>query len=147
HIEEGSKDVLIRTIGEYQDFHEIEKTNVSKNDKNIPVRLGNIARINEGYKERKGLARYNGEECVTVSIFKESGKNTVTVSESVRSELERLKEQYKNVIKADIVYEEARFVKQSVDNITGELISGGILAFLSLIFILRNMESPLILLT
>ncbi|WP_036065977.1 efflux RND transporter permease subunit, partial [Leptospira weilii] len=40
-----------------------------------------------------------------------------------------------------------RFVKQSVDNITGELISGGILAFLSLIFILRNMESPLILLT
>ncbi|ASV06428.1 efflux RND transporter permease subunit [Leptospira interrogans] len=147
HIEEGSKDVLIRTMGEYRDFREIEKTNVSKNDKNIPIRLGSIAQIHEGYKERKGLARYNGEECVTVSIYKESGKNTVTVSESVRSELERLKEQYKNVIKADIVYEESRFVKQSIDNITGELISGGLLAFLSLIFILRNMESPLILLT
>ncbi len=147
HIEEGSKDILIRTIGEYKDFREIGKTNISKNDKNIPVRLGNIAAVSEGYKERKGLAKYNGDECVVVSIYKESGKNTVAVSTAVSGELERLKEQYKGQLNANIVYDESRFVKQSIDNITGELISGGILAFISLIFILRNLQSPLILLT
>lgn len=147
HIEEGQKDILIRTTGEYKNFKEIEKTTVSKNDRNITVRLGTIANVSEGYKERKGLARYNGEECVVVSIYKESGKNTVTVSEAVSVEIERLKKQYEGKVKANIVYDESRFVKQSIDNITGELISGGILAFLSLIFILRNLQSPLILLT
>ncbi|RHX85411.1 efflux RND transporter permease subunit [Leptospira stimsonii] len=147
HIEEGSKDILIRTMGEYRDFREIQKTNISKNEKNIPVQLGNISKVSEGYKERKGLARYNGEECVVISIYKESGKNTVAVSEAVRLEVERLRKQYDGIIKSDIVYDESRFVKQSIDNITGELISGGILAFLSLILILRNLESPIILLT
>jgi len=146
HIEEGSKDILIRTIGEFKNPAEIGNVVVSHNN-GIPVRLSSISTIKDDYKERKGLALYNGREAVIVSIFKESGKNTVEVSSAVKNELDRLREIYADSLSMEIVYDEARFVKESIENISGGLVSGGILAFLSLILILRNFQSPIILLT
>lgn len=146
HIEEGSQDVLIRTMGEYSNPAQIRDTIINQ-AKGGPIKLSSLAKVTDGYKERKGLALYNGKEAVIVSVFKESGKNTVMVSDSMKAELERLRKQYSDQVTFDIVYDEARFVKESIDNISGGLVSGGFLAFLSLIFILRNIQSPLILLS
>ncbi len=147
HIQVGSSDVLIRTLGEYKSLKDIGKTIVSRNDSNVSVKLIDLATVKNGYRERKGVARHNGKECVVVSLFKEAGKNTVDVSKNIRTEMQRINKQFTGDFSYEIVYDEARFVQQSIDNISNELVSGGVLAFLSLILILRNLGSPLILLT
>ena len=146
-IQSGTNDILIRTVGEYKTLSDIARTVIGRNKDNVPILLGDVAKISDGYRERKGLARYNGNECVILSVFKEAGKNTVEVSKNTKKEIEKLKTQFASEVEINIVFDEARFVEQSIDNITNELLSGGVLAFISLFLILRNLQSPFILLT
>lgn len=141
----GNREILVRTIGEYQSFSEIASTTVATSEKGVPVQLNAVAEILDSYKERTGLARYGGEECVIVALYKEAGKNTVEVSENIHNELANLRQKYPEEFELKVVYDEARFVQQSIDNMSRSLILGSLLAFLSLILILRNFRSPLIL--
>ena len=145
HITVGSRDVLIRTLGEYGSLSEIGQTVVATSEGGAPVMLSRLATIRDGYRERRGLARYNGEECVIASLRKEAGKNTVRVAVDVRSQIQHLRERFGREIELHVVYDESRFIDQAMSNISTSLLIGAGLAFLSLVLILRNISSPLIL--
>lgn len=146
-IEVGTKNILIRTFGEYKQLSDINKTIVGTNQAGVPIPLHVLANVKDTYKDRKGLAKHNGKECVVISIYKEAGKNTANVAENIRNELEKVKQLFHKEVTFGIVYDESRFVKQSIRNISRELFMGASLAFISLIVILRNFQSPFIILT
>jgi HAE1 family hydrophobic/amphiphilic exporter-1 len=146
-IQVGDKDVLIRTLGEYADVRDIGRTVIGKNQAGVPVQLARVAEIRNGYEERTGLSRYNGRECVVVSLRKESGKNTVQVAEDSRAAILALEERFARELDMEIVYDESRFVRASIQNIALALAIGSLLAFSILILILRNLRSPTILIT
>lgn len=143
----GDKDVLIRTLGEYRGIDDIRETVIGKNEQGVPVRLSDLATVRDGYEERTGLALYNGRECVVVSLRKEAGKNTVQVATDARKEIEAVRQIFRDEVDLAVVYDESRFVRQSIWNIAQALIMGGLLAFCILVLILRNLRSPVILLS
>ncbi|EQA37294.1 RND transporter, Hydrophobe/Amphiphile Efflux-1 (HAE1)/Heavy Metal Efflux (HME) family, permease protein [Leptospira inadai serovar Lyme str. 10] len=143
----GKKDLLIRAIGEFQNAAEIGQTIAGTNTQGVPVDIASFASIKEGYKERTGIARYNGKDCIIAYLFKESGKNSVEISDKVQSELASINERFRRELKAEIVFDESKYIKEAISGVSGSLISGAILAFLVLVFLLRNVKSPLILLT
>lgn len=141
----GNKDILIRAIGEFNSISEIGKT-VLKFDEKGPVSISNIGSVYESYKKREQISRYNNEECVTLYLFKEPGKNSVQISNEIEKALKIVSSSFKNDIDFKIVYNESKFISNSINNLIFNLIVGSILAFLILIFILRNVYSPIILL-
>ncbi|TGK12906.1 efflux RND transporter permease subunit [Leptospira fletcheri] len=143
----GDKDYLVRAVGEYDSIESIAETIVGNNSQGIPIRLGSFSAIRSGYRERTGIARYNGKECIIAYLYKESGRNSVEISDNVQRELTSINNKFKNELKAEIVYDESKFIKESISGVTGALVSGMILAFFVLVFLLRNVKSPLILLT
>ncbi|PNV74325.1 efflux RND transporter permease subunit [Leptospira inadai] len=143
----GKKDLLIRATGEYESPTEIGETFAGGSGQGGPVKIGSFANIHTGYKERTGIARYNGNECVVAYLYKESGKNSVEISEKVKEEIKEINERFGKDLKAEIVYDESKFIKDAISGVSSSLISGAILAFLVLVFLLRNVKSPLILLT
>ncbi|MCE9501986.1 MAG: efflux RND transporter permease subunit, partial [Leptospira sp.] len=143
----GNKDLLIRAVGEFKSIQDIGKTVVGTNQGGVPVYLSSFSNINESYKERTGIARYNQDECVVAYIYKESGKNTVAVADNVIAEIAKINNEFSKELSANVVYNESEFVKNSIYDITQSLISGTLLAFITLILILRNFRSPIILLT
>ncbi len=147
HIPMGGMDVLIRTIGEYAKIDDIGRTIVSRGQSGVPIRLSDMAQITDGYRERTGVARYNGQECVIVSVYKEAGKNTVEVADRVKGEFDVIRETFGEQADMAVVFDESLFVRDSIDSLIQDLIVGGMLAFCALILILRNSSSPLILLT
>ena len=147
HVTVGSKDVLVRSLGEYRSSDDIKQTIVGRNDSGIPVALASVAEVSAGYRDRTGLARYNGKECVLVSLYKGAGKNTVDVSQRVQEELGTIRQQFGKEIKVEMVYDESQFIRNSVNSLLTEILFGGALAFVALIFILRNLRNPIILLT
>ncbi|MCE9598353.1 MAG: efflux RND transporter permease subunit [Spirochaetia bacterium] len=147
HITVGSRDVLIRSLGEYNSIEDIKRTIVSRNQQGTPVFLSSVANVHAGYAERSGMARYNGRECVIVSLYKEAGKNTIDVSQNVRAEMETIRKQFGREVEADIVYDESNFISMAIRNLLREIIAGAILAFMALFIILRNLRNPMILLT
>ncbi len=146
----------LRTLGEFQTVEEIADVVVGRQQLGGQpqpgeegdgdtafrlVRLGDIANVVDGFAEREEIARYNGAESVGLLVFKESGANTVAVAEDVQETLDLLKEQYPDFT-AEIAYNQATFIDESISNVVQALILGGLLAFVVLFFFLRDPRYP-----
>ncbi|MGD2135913.1 MAG: efflux RND transporter permease subunit [Gemmatimonadales bacterium] len=136
----------LRTLGEFQTVTEIERVPLgpSANDTSANrdlVRIADIARVEDGFRERESIARYNGRESVGLLLFKESGANTVRVAERVDGVLDQLRAQYPD-LEIDIAMSQAGFITDAISNVVQALVLGGILAFLVLFFFLRDWRYP-----
>lgn len=105
------------------------------------ISLRDIARIEDGFRERESIARYNGQDAVGILIFKESGTNSVRVAESVQAVLEDLRAENPGV-SIEIAMNQADFVSEAIGNVVDALVQGGILAFLVLFLFLRDARYP-----
>lgn len=141
-IKENDKEISVRINSEYKSLADIENTVVLKN-----ILLKEVASVKSGVKERKGISSLNGKECILVSIYKEPGNNSVFISKAVLKKVNEINQKYSGKMKAEIIYNESDFIKESIYNLKNDLIIGATLSFLSLLFILKNFYSPLILLS
>ena len=107
------------------------------------VTIGDVATVEDGYKDRTSMARYNGAESVGLLLFKESGANTVRVTERVNGVLDQLRAQY-GEIRIDVATNQAGFITDAISNVVQSLVLGGLLAFLVLFLFLRDPRYPII---
>ncbi|WP_411821940.1 efflux RND transporter permease subunit [Leptospira sp. 'Mane'] len=142
----GKKDLLVRAIGEYNSTIEVGNTIAFFNEGSGPVYISDFSNVKEQYLDRRGLARYNGKECIVAYIYKEPGKNSVQIAENVSNALSFIQTQFKKEVSLEVVYDESDFIKQSINNLFLSLIIGAVLAFLALLIILKNLQSPSLLL-
>jgi len=143
--EKGDKDILIRTQGEFSSLNDIRETVVAVKE-GIPVRVGDIADVEDSWEEVTSLSRINGKDGLNIGVFKQSGANTVQVAEGVKAEIKR--------INADIpqieifpLMDQSKYIEQSISNVGISAIAGGLLAVLILFLILRNISSTFIIAT
>jgi HAE1 family hydrophobic/amphiphilic exporter-1 len=145
-LRDGEAKYLVRTLNEFQTVDEINEIVVALRN-GAPVRLKDIGRAYMGYKEREIITRLNGEESVELAVFKAADANTVSVAALVREQLERLERDYegkRDPLKFDVVLDQSRFIKQSIDEVLQTAIIGGILATIVLFLFLRSFKSTLI---
>lgn len=136
----------LRTLGEFQTVEEIERVPLGRSPTDTTsagnlVMLRDVATVEDGFKDRESLARYNSEESVGLLLFKESGANTVRVAERVNEVLDQLRAQYPDV-RLDVAMSQAGFITEAIANVVQALVFGGILAFLVLFLFLRDARYP-----
>ena len=146
-IRQGRFRYALRTLGELQTVDQIGGIVITQagGGGGAPagrVLLRDIATIEDGYRERESIARYNGREAVGLLIFKESGANTVRVAENVDEVLAQLRNEYPDV-SADVAMSQAGFVSGAISNLIQEMVLGAFLAFLVLVLFLRDPRYPL----
>ncbi len=140
-IRDGFSQFPLRIQAEFTKIEEIRRMPVRLEPKLI--RLEEMARIEEGYKERRGYTRLNGHEVITLHLFKEAGANTVETSEKVYGDLYRFSLDYPD-FEVRPVFDQAEFIRESIDNILHSLYLGGVFAFIALIYFLREFRNPMI---
>jgi HAE1 family hydrophobic/amphiphilic exporter-1 len=145
-LREGEGKYLVRTLNEFQDVDEMNEVVVALRD-SAPVRLRDVGRAYRGHKEREIITRLDGEESVEIAVFKAADANTVAVAQIVAETLVELEKEYedkKDPLKFEIVFDQSRFIKQSIDEVLQTAFYGGILAVLVLFVFLRSVKSTLI---
>ncbi|HYH82448.1 MAG TPA: efflux RND transporter permease subunit [Longimicrobium sp.] len=105
------------------------------------VLIGNVARVEDGFRERESIARFNGREAVGLLVFKNSGANTVRVAKEVDRVLAQLRREYPGV-SLEVATSQAGFISDALANVVQEVVLGGILAFLVLFLFLREFRYP-----
>ncbi len=145
-IRRGRYRYALRTLGEFQRVDEIASVPLRRSSQTTGtgdnlVRLGDVAVVEDGFRDRESLARYNGAEAVGLLLFKESGANTVRVAERVSEVLEELRREY-GEIELDVAMSQAGFITDAISNVVQALVFGGILAFLVLFLFLRDARYP-----
>ena len=85
HFEEGTKEIAVRTVGEFKTVDEIRELSVATAKDGSSVRLGHIAQVTDGYQELRTRIRANGDSAVSFEVLKQSGRNTVEISDAVKA--------------------------------------------------------------
>ena len=146
-VQRGRYRYSLRTLGEFQTVDEISDVVIRRaagqgdNPAGRMVRLADIATITDGFAERESIARYRGQEAVGLLLFKESGANTVRVTQDVERVLEQLRRQYPE-LHVDVAMAQAGFIADAISNVVQSLLLGGLLAFLVLFLFLRDVRYP-----
>ncbi|MEX0690930.1 MAG: efflux RND transporter permease subunit [Gemmatimonadales bacterium] len=143
-VQRGRFRYSLRTLGEFQTVNEIADVTIRRPDgtgAGRAVRLADIAVITDGFEERESIVRYDGTEAVGLLLFKESGANTVRVTQEVERVLDQLRRQYPD-LRVEIAMAQAGFISDAISNVVQALLFGGVLAFLVLFLFLRDVRYP-----
>lgn len=145
-IRRGRYRYALRTLGELQGTEEIAAVPLRRADTRpdstgARVLLRDVARVEDGFRERESIARYNGQEAVGLMVFKNADANTVRVAREVDRTLAQLRREYPEV-KVEVAMSQAGFISDALSNVVQEVVLGGILAFLVLFLFLREARYP-----
>jgi len=159
-IKESFYEYLIRTLGEFEHVDEIDEI-VVKVEKDDPlmemeekeegisrgkrlVLVRDIGVVLDTVKERTSFSRYNKDENISMSIQKQAQANTLQVVNRVKKALNNIRLEVPSDVKIEIVYDQSKFIKDSINGVRNAAIQGGILAFLVLLLFLRDVRSSVI---
>jgi HAE1 family hydrophobic/amphiphilic exporter-1 len=142
-LKEGTNQYLVRTLNQFKSVDEIRNV-ILKSQEGSRIYLKDIAKIVEGYKERKAISRIDGVEAVEIAIYKEGDANTVAVAKAVKKRLQRINTLLPEGADLKLVYDQSIFIENSVNEVRNAAVIGGILAFFVLYFFLRNIWSTII---
>lgn len=142
-IESTTKEFSIKVKGSLRNLSEFNDL-IVENYQGAPVRIRDIGRAEDGMQERRSYARYNGVPAVGMGIQKQTGTNTVQVVNRVKKELERIRPTLPPGMELNIAFDQSTFIVNSMDQVRGHLILGGILAVVAVFIFLRNIRTTLI---
>ena len=142
-VDDGSQAYTVRTLNQFTSIRDMQNVFIARrNNKNI--RLGDIAIIQDAYKERDSITRFNGLEGVEIAIYKEGDANTVQVAQNVNQELRQLESALPDNYKIQLIYDQSVFIANAIDDVKSAGIIGGLLAMVVLYLFLRNVWPTLI---
>jgi HAE1 family hydrophobic/amphiphilic exporter-1 len=142
-VERGAQTVTMRTRGRVdspEQFGDIVIRDVGGH----PVRVGDVARVEDGEAEASTLASLNGQPTVMLQIRKQSGTNTVEVVRNVKERLEDLQGAIPPGYAVRIVRDQSEFIEASISSLQEHLIIGSLLASLVVLLFLGNLRSTII---
>ncbi len=136
-IEEGSQRYLVRTVNQFAGLDEMRELMVAT-VAGVPIRLGEIATVRQGYKEREAIIRLAGEEAIELAVYKEGDANTVAVADAVKQTLSRVRQSLPPGAELTEVEDQSIFIRQALDEVRSEALWGGSLALLLIFLFLRD---------
>ncbi|MDX2058320.1 MAG: efflux RND transporter permease subunit, partial [Gemmatimonadales bacterium] len=108
------------------------------------IRLGELARVEDGFEEQRTLALFNGKDAVGIDIRKANGYSTTEVADKVVERIDRIRSRLPEGVSLDVVKNGATRVRQSVWEVGKALIEGAILTVLVVFVFLNSWRSTVI---
>ncbi|MBZ0095994.1 MAG: efflux RND transporter permease subunit, partial [Sulfuricella sp.] len=138
---------LIKLDLEFHRLDDLAKMIVAYRD-GSPVRLKDIAEIEDALADYRQLARFMGKTTIGLGIVKVTNTNTVAIVDAIKKRLEtEIIPQLPPGMTLDVVSNDAIFIQEIVDSLKEHLIEGTLLASLIVWLFLRSMRSTLIIAT
>jgi len=145
-VESERIEYTVKTAAEFRSVRELEDLIVHW-EGGAPVRLGEIARIEDGSVDPRTIAHFDGIPTVGIGIRKQSGANTVQVVDLVFARLDAMKGQLPPGYEIPRPGKSADFskaIRESVDETIFALWFGAILAVLVVFVFLRRTRPTMI---
>ncbi len=142
-VERGSSERLVRVTGRITDPRQFADVIVATRD-NQPVRLGDVARVEEGTEEERSLALVDGRRAVSLDILKVSGANTVAVADELRAAIAEVEKTLPQGTTIQVVRDNSVFIRNSVNDVIHELVLGALLTVLIVMLFLNDWKATAI---
>ncbi|RHP12003.1 AcrB/AcrD/AcrF family protein [Butyricicoccus sp. AF35-5AC] len=135
-LDNGSQTLAVRTDGEYSSIDDVKNALIS-----LPaggtVRLSQIADVSMRPKDQDAISKVDGEECIILSVNKQSGSNTAQIAELAKTEFDSLLKS-NDSLQWNIVMDQSDYINMTVDNAIQNIWMGVLFAAIVLFLFLRD---------
>ena len=146
-IDNKGSEVLIRNIGRANTLEDLKSTVVA-NRNGSPVLLQQVAEVKFGGPIKRGDGSFNGKPAVILSIEKQPGASTITLTDDILAAVEDIKGSLPKDIHINTdVFQQKSFIATSLTNVEHALRDGFILIIIILFLFLLNFRTTIITLT
>ncbi len=142
-VDEGPRELVLRTMGRFPDPREFNDLVVATIG-NAPVRIRDIGYAEDGHKEQRTMARYDGKPAVSLLVLRQSGANTMEVISNVKAKLPVIRRLLPPGVRLEVVQDQSGYISAAFAEVRLHLILGSILASLVVLLFMRNWRSTAI---
>jgi HAE1 family hydrophobic/amphiphilic exporter-1 len=142
-VEQGPRELVLRTLGRLQSATQFNELIVA-NRKGYPIRVKDLGRAEDGFEEPRGLTRLDGETGVSLFVQKQSGTNTIQISDAVQAKLAKIRKALPPDFRIEIIQDQSRFVRQSMEEVKFHLLLAGVLVSLTILLFIRDWRTTVI---
>ena len=121
---ESLGEITVRGLGQYESMDAIAATIVGKSASGTHIRLSELARIEEGFEERRLSSRLNGESTIFLGLSKESDYDVIELMENVGVELVSYRKLLPPGIAVEVPTDDSRYVANRIGIMTSNLLLG-----------------------
>ena len=143
----NTNDSIFRTLGEYKTIKEIESTIVNFIGNDVPITVQDVGKVKDSLEERKSYGYYNGKRAVLLTVYKQSGSNTIGVADAVKKKTLKINENLlkeNSTMKLEVVRDGSKQIKANVDDVYETIIIGVFLTIIVVFFFLGSGRSTII---
>jgi CzcA family heavy metal efflux pump len=145
-LEDAHREALVRNLARTSSVEEIAATTVVSRE-GVPVLLRDVADVTFGRQVMRGDAGVRGKPAVIVSVQKQPGVDTLTLTAEVKRALDEIQAELSPDVHIETLFEQARFIEASVANVEEALRDGAIMVAIVLFLFLLNFRTTIVTLT
>jgi len=142
-LELAGREYVVRGRGYVKDLADLEQSVVTVGAGGIPIRLGDVARVQFGPDIRRGAADYNGMgEAVGGIVVMRIGSNALEVIRALEAEIAALR--LPDGVRLVPTYDRSGLILGSVETLTGTLIQQAVIVTIICLVFLFHARSALV---
>ncbi|MFN9031154.1 MAG: efflux RND transporter permease subunit [Betaproteobacteria bacterium] len=143
-VEMAETEFMVRGRGYLRGKEDI-KNLVLRSERGTPVRVRDVARVELGPDERRGMAELNGEgEVVSGIAVARFGANALEVIDNVKQRIEEIKPGLPAGVEVVEVYDRSQLIHNAIATLTDTLIQESIIVALVCVLFLLHARSALV---
>ena len=143
-VRDDNNTITVRTIGKLNTIDDFKKIVVANKD-GKPIRLTDVADVEDSWEDAESFSRTNGIPSVMMAVRKQSRTNTVEVIDLVNKELAKMMAQdMPPDIHMEIVRDQSRYIRENVADVWNTILFGGFLALLITYLFLGDLRATII---
>ncbi len=117
---------------------------VIKTVNGFPVKMRDVAHIQEGPAEERNSVRLNGKYAISVGVIRQATANPLVLSKGVRDMMPKLKADLPPDMSIDIANDNSVFIERSIENVYKTIFEAVVLVALVIFFFLRTLRASII---
>ena len=142
-LEGPDKEFQVTVRGELETAEEFADLVVAFRE-GAPIRLRDVARVEDAAEPERSVAFFNGVRAVGLGVVPRPGSNTVDVANQAEASLDEIRRLLPEGMDVAIAFNSSDIIEDSIAGSTEELIFGALFAILVTFFFLRSWRSTLV---
>ena len=145
YVEQAGEQIVLRGDARYRGLEDIEATVVSTDESGVPIRIGQLGKVDTGPALRQGAMTRDGRgEIVGGSILMLKGENSREVVAGVKRQIAAMGPFLPKGVSIDAYYDRAEFIDNVLHTVVKNLSEGAVIVIVCLLLTLGSIRAGLL---
>jgi multidrug efflux pump subunit AcrB len=123
-IKVGDNEYVLRTKGQFRNADDVRNTVIMSNDAGFYTRVKDVAEVSDTFEDVAGHERYNGNEAVTMMIWKKISADEITLADELKKKMAAHVTPHADDVKIDIIYDWSTLTRNRISAVLTNFLIG-----------------------